>query len=172
MVTDLQSLAYFSRNRASNAGALADDVDQILRASRYNNRRLGITGALLFTEGWYAQVLEGPQLAVEAVFEKVMLDQRHGDVRVLHLRQIEKRSFGKWSMAFAGSVNGAALVQQASVMVEGLADLGMPVTGDNLTAVLQRLIAETRPAPADPVNARRCSNGNKASRRSGSQANE
>ena len=39
---------------------------EILKTGPSNNADLGITGALMLYDDWFAQVLEGPQAAVEA----------------------------------------------------------------------------------------------------------
>jgi blue light- and temperature-responsive anti-repressor len=46
--------------------------------------------------------LEGPQDAVEATFECIQTDLRHGAVTVLSFLPVERRSLPAWSMAFAG----------------------------------------------------------------------
>ena len=145
MGSDLHTLAYFSRNISGRVGDQADALDNILRVSRRNNLERGVTGALLFTDGWFAQVLEGPQAAVELIFEWIVLDSRHTDIRVLYLRETEQRSFGQWSMAFAGSVDAAALAQRGGAMRQATDNGVQPGIGQHLIATLQKLIAETSP---------------------------
>jgi len=103
MTRTLFSLAYFSRNAVIGThdqmrSAMAD----ILASARRNNARHGITGALLFSDGCFAQVLEGAREDVETVFETIQCDPRHSDVTIMHLHAVEERSFGAWSMAFGG----------------------------------------------------------------------
>ncbi|RFC61967.1 BLUF domain-containing protein, partial [Fulvimarina endophytica] len=50
-----------------------------------------------------AQVLEGPLANVEAAFERIQQDDRHGDVSLLALDPIETRSFPNWAMGFVGT---------------------------------------------------------------------
>ena len=61
----------------------------------------GVTGALLFNEDLFAQVLEGPLEAVEQIFEQIQRDQRHSDVTILESGPAVERDFPEWSMAFA-----------------------------------------------------------------------
>ncbi len=96
-------LIYCSRNRITQDNdTFADEVTAILARARRNNQAIGVTGALLFTRFWFAQVLEGPRDAVEMIFERIQSDPRHGDVTVLSFLPAEQRSFPDWSMAFAG----------------------------------------------------------------------
>ncbi len=102
----IYQLVYCSRNTIS--GCQVADVDsEILRivdASRRNNVSSKVTGALLFSAGSFAQVLEGPLAGVEKVFERIQRDPRHADVVVLHVLRSQRRDFAEWSMAYAGKL--------------------------------------------------------------------
>jgi hypothetical protein len=96
-------LIYYSANRLSgDAEMLVSQIDAILASSRRNNRVGNITGALMFSQGYFGQVLEGPQSAIEATFERIQRDRRHGDVELLDFSPTSSRHFDRWSMAFVG----------------------------------------------------------------------
>lgn len=100
----LYRVLYCSRNSISGGSeAISANVQAILAASRENNARDGITGGLLFSEGCFAQVLEGPADAVEGAFERIQCDDRHGNVTVLQVGPIMTRDFPDWSMGFTGT---------------------------------------------------------------------
>ena len=102
-MAQLYRVLYCSRNRiGGDADTIGRDITSILAASRENNARDGVTGGLLFSEGCFAQVLEGPLSAIEGAFERIQCDNRHSDVVVLQSGPIEARDFPEWSMAFAG----------------------------------------------------------------------
>jgi len=104
MATKMYRLVYYSRNLVASGEAMfASNIDEILAKSRVNNERDGITGALLFNAGCFAQVLEGPLERVESAFERIQQDERHGDVSLLALEPIERRSFPNWAMGFIGA---------------------------------------------------------------------
>jgi hypothetical protein len=99
----IYSLAYVSRSEIQkNVEDLESEIGRILESSRLNNRLARITGALLFSEGWFAQILEGPQEAIETLFETVQGDSRHSNVTISHFHSVPERSFPAWSMAYAG----------------------------------------------------------------------
>ncbi|MFT3939588.1 BLUF domain-containing protein [Rhodopseudomonas sp.] len=56
----------------------------------------------MFNRGLFAQVLEGPCPSVESLFEKILRDERHGDIQVLGFGAARERMFSNWSMAFLG----------------------------------------------------------------------
>lgn len=107
----LYRLVYASKNLLTGDEAeVAAAVLQILETSQRNNVKVGVTGALLFNKGAFAQVLEGERRAVEDTFERIQRDMRHGDVTVLQCGPAEGRGFTNWSMAFVGhSTRGQAM---------------------------------------------------------------
>jgi hypothetical protein len=101
---DLYRLVYYSRNCILG---LSEEVEaavhDILRRSQKNNAAVGVTGALMFTDGYFAQVLEGRRQDVERTFERIQLDERHGEVQLLSFEPAPARMFSGWSMAFVGA---------------------------------------------------------------------
>jgi hypothetical protein len=141
MSQTLSRLVYYSRNRMTGDPQEIDfGISQILAKSRQNNAKVAVTGALMFNAGCFAQVLEGPQDAVEAVFERIQRDERHGDVSLLAFDPIEARAFEAWSMGFVGaSVTDAA--RYGSLAQESGFDPAR-MTGEALFETLHRLALE------------------------------
>jgi len=95
----LVRLLYASRA----AAALTDPVvDAILQQSRRNNARQGITGLLCFSNDLFMQILEGGRSEVCELFNAIVRDPRHAEVRILLYEEIAERRFGGWTM---GQVN-------------------------------------------------------------------
>jgi len=111
---DLIRLVYISRNLLPRAESEAA-IQGILAASRRRNPTVGVTGALLFSDDCFAQSLEGPIAAVEALFEHIQMDERHDEVVLLEAGPVSHRDFGDWSMGFAGHCAEAALRFEALV---------------------------------------------------------
>ena len=147
MTQPLDRLVYHSRNRiAGSPEEVALGLETILAGSRRNNPRAGVTGALMFNNGCFAQVLEGPRPAVESIFERIQNDARHGDVSLLFFETVERRTFAGWSMAFIG--RGAA---DAARYGHIAADTGFdPSTldGDGIFQTMRRLAAQQELIPA------------------------
>ena len=77
-------------------------IQRILASSRRNNSANGITGALLFSGGFFAQVLEGASGAVAALMTTISADPRHDGVTLLLDTPIDARRFPDWSLAYVG----------------------------------------------------------------------
>ena len=96
-------LSYLSQNIIAKATLrMKDEVNAILLTSQKRNAQADITGVLVFNRGVFGQILEGPAGAVEETFERIQLDARHCDVRLLEVRPIQERSFATWSMGYCG----------------------------------------------------------------------
>lgn len=140
-MSDLYHLAYISKNTISGArNDVEEQIKQILEVAQRNNPRKEITGALLYSGGYFCQVIEGPGEAVEELFECIQMDHRHGEVTVLHFEPIEDRSFNEWAMAFAG------LDEKMRFNIEAIRDskdeLLVAEHGRQMVSVLERLITQ------------------------------
>lgn len=100
-------LVYYSENRIP-LDRLESEIETILTSSRNNNVLVGISGALMFNAGYFAQVLEGTQPAIESTFERIQQDRRHGNVNLLEFTAAPTRAFQTWSMAFISSPDGVS----------------------------------------------------------------
>jgi hypothetical protein len=146
---EIYTLAYFSRNRIEESSSnLKAEIAKILSTARTNNSRVGVTGALLYSKGYFAQVLEGPLREVEAIFESIQRDCRHHDVTILHFKPVGERSFSQWSMAFAGLSDLDLQQSNLEAMMKNSADIESGQVGRDMVAVLSNLIGRHEAAHA------------------------
>jgi hypothetical protein len=73
-------------------------LDLILAASRKNNPAVGVTGLLCVADNLFLQVLEGGRDEVCDLFNAIVRDRRHTQVRLLIYEEIAERRFGAWTM--------------------------------------------------------------------------
>ena len=98
-------LIYASRT----AGNLTPiDVKDIVNKSQRNNRPLGVTGALILSNGIFLQCLEGDHLVVNTLYHRILLDSRHREPAVLSLGEISTRLYGGWAMGLVSSTEANA----------------------------------------------------------------
>lgn len=90
----------------------ADELDRIYLRAKSANSRAGITGLLLFYEGAFLQVLEGPSAGVMSLAERLRRDRRHSGMITLDSQPIEQRAF-KEAMQFVAARNLTAGEKQA-----------------------------------------------------------
>lgn len=90
----MKQLIYRSEPFGFDRSTLAN----ILLTARRNNRRDDITGALLCRNDLYLQLIEGPEAAIYAAYARIVVDDRHCDVKVLLDHAVETRMFPQWEM--------------------------------------------------------------------------
>lgn len=97
-------LIYYSKNAITDSGDphFRSDLKDILEKAKKNNMAVGVTGALLFNQTYFAQVLEGDRKAVTETFCRIARDPRHSDLVILEARPITQRCFADWSLCFVG----------------------------------------------------------------------
>ncbi len=146
MSVTIHRLVYYSRNRmGGSAETMAGIIEGIMAASRRNNAKVAVTGALMFNAGVFAQVLEGPCAAVEHTFERIQQDEHHGDVSLLGFSQASTRAFEQWSMAFVGGSIADTARYGALAGQSGYDPSRM--SGEAVFETLQRLLHEEELMP-------------------------
>ena len=90
-----------------------EELLAILKKSKANNPKAGVTGVLCFSEGVFMQVLEGGRSAVNKLYNRIVADDRHSDVMLLNYEEIAERRFAGWSMGQVnmGRLNPALLLK-------------------------------------------------------------
>jgi hypothetical protein len=94
-------LVYRSHMRIAPDGRKAE-LGAIFSAARSNNKRLGVTGALLVCEDFFVQTLEGDETVVRDLHDRIHRDARHERVAIISDDPAAARVFGRWSMARIG----------------------------------------------------------------------
>jgi hypothetical protein len=90
----MHRLSYHSHALAVGPAAL----DAIYAEAIAFNASAAITGALLYLDGRWAQILEGDQPAITGLYDRISTDARHDDVTLDYLIETGDRLFPDWSM--------------------------------------------------------------------------
>lgn len=113
----------------------------ILSAARRNNPQLGITGALICRHDVYLQLIEGPAEAIDALYTRILADDRHTNVELLLTEDMGERMFPAWAMLDDQS---PSLFWSAQDVAAGVLESASP---DALRAPFARL-SEAHPGAA------------------------
>ena len=117
------------------------EIDAILRVARERNGNDDVTGALVFSENKFFQVLEGPPSRVERTLERILRDARHSKHTVLHRVNRFERRFTGWSMAYVGDDPG--IIEHCRSLTLTLSDL--PVLDKRVSGgVLRQMVDGVR----------------------------
>ncbi|WP_158611076.1 BLUF domain-containing protein [Aurantiacibacter spongiae] len=96
----MSRLLYISQsNLVDGERSVQEQVHEIARSSADRNRKVGLTGSLLFVDNHFIQVLEGDTATIETVFERICCDFDHREVKLIDLVPVKDRLFGHWHMA-------------------------------------------------------------------------
>ena len=88
-------LTYYS---TAEPGLEFSDLRSILTTAEEKNTQNGITGALVFADCRFAQILEGQRSALSSTFARILLDDRHSMVCLVEFIECAERIFSDWSM--------------------------------------------------------------------------
>jgi Sensors of blue-light using FAD len=91
----LMSLIYASRSAECFH---EHEIPDLLQQIRIANARQALTGMLLYISGSFLQVLEGQPERVDAVFSRILRDNRHTQVTLIARESISERAFEGWTM--------------------------------------------------------------------------
>jgi hypothetical protein len=80
-----------------------DELEDLLEQAQANNGAEAITGALVYVDGFFLQVLEGQRQPVETLMDRISRDLRHDTVRVLQAGEVAAASFSDWKMAYVSA---------------------------------------------------------------------
>lgn len=85
---------------AATAPMGAESLEKILADARVGNRMRDVTGALVYVDGVFFQILEGEEAVVRQLVASIASDSRHHSVTVIHEAHVDARAFESWTMAY------------------------------------------------------------------------
>jgi hypothetical protein len=74
------------------------ELRDLLLSARKKNDDLGVTGLLLYAQGRFLQVLEGPEATVRDLYATIRDDPRHTNIDTLLTTSTPERTFPDWEM--------------------------------------------------------------------------
>ena len=80
-----------------------DDLEELLEQARRNNAKDGVTGALVYVDGVFLQILEGDFETIQELMERISTDVRHETITVLKQGEIPAAIFSDWKMAYVSA---------------------------------------------------------------------
>lgn len=134
MSSNLYRIVYVSSGKAVTT---QQTLDAILGTARRVNAMCNVSGILLYHDGSFFQVLEGPEAAVCSIYERIRLDPRHVGIVTLETRAVSTRSFPNWSMGYIGAEAMSGEQRDGLVDLTAFIDGGrdLQLTGDRAVAL-------------------------------------
>jgi hypothetical protein len=133
----MHQLIYLSQaTRPLSPKALTCLVDQ----ARQTNARQHLTGALVYSNKRFIQLLEGEQAALEAAYARIGQDPRHQHLcKIVHY-PIAARHFAEWPLAFQ-TLSPAQFAHLAGHLAPSKSGPHFPVYNSSTTPFVEALRA-------------------------------
>jgi hypothetical protein len=80
-----------------------EELQELLDHSRLSNAAKGISGALVYAERIFLQILEGDKAVLHDLMAKIRQDVRHEEVCVLQEGEVPIAVFAGWKMAYVSA---------------------------------------------------------------------
>ncbi len=93
------------------------EIQSLLEKAKTFNRANDITGCLLYYKHEFVQYIEGNQLLVTELFEKIKKDGRHAKIELLSNGHTYTREFENWSMAYENFIGPNQRLQYLKLLV-------------------------------------------------------
>ncbi len=68
------------------------------------DHRHAVTGVLYYADGHFFQCLEGNELILELLVEKLSKDSRHREIMIYGFKSIDQAHFADWSMKYVSRI--------------------------------------------------------------------
>ncbi len=75
-------------------------LEAILTDARTGNEARDVTGALVYVDGVFFQIIEGDKDVVHNLMASIASDSRHHSVKVFYEAEVDVRAFESWRMAY------------------------------------------------------------------------
>ena len=77
-----------------------EQIEDILKTARNFNSKNDVSGCLVFSKGYFIQLLEGSKDIIKELMDHIDADKRHTDIDILSEGETKKRIFETWDMAY------------------------------------------------------------------------
>jgi hypothetical protein len=129
----LRCLAYIST--ATDAVTEGDLLRLVASAQRFN-ASVSVSGLLIYGDQGFLQTIEGPNDAITQVFNRIVTDPAHKDIRVFVDERITRRLYPDWAMLI---VTDAMALTLKSMMQYALDLRPCPLSTGQIEAATQSL---------------------------------
>jgi hypothetical protein len=77
-----------------------NDLEEILTDARTGNQARNVSGALVYVDDVFFQLIEGDKEVIQNLMASIASDSRHHSVKVFYEAEVDVRAFESWSMAY------------------------------------------------------------------------
>ncbi|MBO6879639.1 BLUF domain-containing protein [Winogradskyella sp.] len=94
------------------------DIELMLMKAKRKNKRLKITGCIVYADNKFIQLIQGPKDAIIDLYKEIKADKRHFKVTTLLEQSTEQKIWSDWSMAMLDFSGNAKQVMNSRILLE------------------------------------------------------
>jgi len=98
MEKDQQYILIYMSHFTGTPDEIPNILDQICEQSKLKNQMAGITGFLFYQNHRFLQVLEGSDQNLKTLYDKLLKDTRHKELRLIEYSPIIRKSLSDWHL--------------------------------------------------------------------------
>ncbi|SON54471.1 Sensors of blue-light using FAD [Hartmannibacter diazotrophicus] len=159
----LTRFTFYSENAVKNSNiSSADHIKNILVTCSRNTLASGLSGALIFNDRHFVQVMEGERSMLTRSVLNIIKDERSRDVVLVKAAPISVRRFPGWTVGYAGHTEKLDAIYLKHGVTAGLDPTRMSATSiedliaDMMTVkspfILRNKGGSPHPAPPQPAS--------------------
>lgn len=107
------------------------EIATLVARAQKKNQQAGLTGLLIYMQGRFFQVLEGPETAVDQCFARIQQDPRHGAMKLIASYEVKTRAFPDWKMSLFYPEQLPQQARDAVLSIDALLPMNSPERGDS-----------------------------------------
>ncbi len=108
-------------------------IKEIIDEAIAFNNQVGITGCLVYDRGYFLQLLEGEEEAVDQLYRKIKKDARHSEAEILSTGYTKNRIFESWKMGYV-ELLAKTTAEKEEIAKNARKELGHVSTKDDFTS--------------------------------------
>jgi len=130
-----------------------EEIEKIGHVSSQNNMPINITGTLVFFEKMFFQIIEGDDIEVDRLYEKIGKDSRHYDILRLKTEDdVKERIFPDWHMKTINLDNNADdLLRPIKILLQTVLETHSIIERYTQPTILKILSKGLNPLEIKPV---------------------
>ncbi|WP_430468554.1 BLUF domain-containing protein [Winogradskyella ouciana] len=109
------SIIYQSKSQSHFAPM---DIELMLMKAKRKNKRLKITGCIVYADNKFIQLIQGPKDAIIDLYKEIKADKRHFKVITLLEQSTEQKIWSDWSMAMLDFSGNVKQVMNSRILLE------------------------------------------------------
>ncbi|WP_412560429.1 BLUF domain-containing protein [Winogradskyella sp. MIT101101] len=94
------------------------DIELMLMKAKRKNKRLKITGCIVYGDNKFIQLIQGPKDAIIDLYKEIKADKRHFKVTTLLEQSTEQKIWSDWSMAMLDFSGNVKQVMNSRILLE------------------------------------------------------